>query len=35
MDARRVPLGQNASQVALSSTVTLYFPMADGTGVMP
>ena len=35
MDARRVPLGQNPTQVALSSTVTLYYPLADGTGVMP
>lgn len=35
MDARRVPLGQNPGQVSLSSTVTLYYPLADGTGVMP
>lgn len=34
MESRATPLGQNASDVPLSATVTLYFPLVDG-GFMP
>ena len=35
MDARRTPLGESAADTPLSATATLYFPTADGTGIMP
>ena len=35
MSARATPLGQDASETPLSATATLYFPLADGTGIMP
>lgn len=33
--ARRVPEGSLATAVPLTSAVTLYFPLADGSGVVP
>jgi len=35
MEARHVPLGQSAADVPLTSSVTLYFPLSDGSGIMP
>lgn len=35
MDARRTPLGEDPSAMPVSATVTLYFPLADGSGVIP
>lgn len=35
MDARRVPVGVNPSTVPLTAAATLYFPLADGTGLLP
>lgn len=35
LDAKRTPLGQDASTMPLTATATLYFPLANGTGFMP
>lgn len=35
MDARRVPLGEDPSKTPVSASVTLYFPLADGSGMLP
>ena len=35
MEARRTPLGGDASTVPVTSMATLYFPLADGSGVIP
>ena len=35
MEARRTPLGEDPSAMPLSATATLYFPLADGSGVVP
>lgn len=35
MEARRTPLGEDPSAMPVSATVTLYFPLADGSGVIP
>ncbi|MGN1021070.1 MAG: GerMN domain-containing protein, partial [Aristaeellaceae bacterium] len=34
MDARRAPLGQSPSTVPVNATATLYFPLADGSGIV-
>lgn len=33
--ARRTPVGENPTATPLTATVTLYFPLADGTGIIP
>ena len=35
MDARRAPLGADPSNTPVNVTATLYFPLADGSGIMP
>ena len=35
MEARRTPLGGDASTVPVTAMATLYFPLADGSGVIP
>ncbi|MGN0780042.1 MAG: GerMN domain-containing protein [Aristaeellaceae bacterium] len=35
MDARRAPLGQSPATVPVNATATLYFPLADGSGIVP
>lgn len=35
LDARKTALGEKASEKSLSATATLYYPLADGSGVMP
>lgn len=35
MEARRTPLGEDPSTMPVSATATLYFPLADGSGVIP
>ena len=35
MDARRTPLGSDPAVQPLTATATLYFPLADGTGILP
>ena len=35
MDARRTPLGADPAVQPLTATATLYFPLADGTGILP
>ncbi|MBQ8654148.1 MAG: GerMN domain-containing protein [Clostridia bacterium] len=35
MDARRPPLGESPSGTPVSATVTLYFPLEDGSGFVP
>ena len=35
MEARRTPLGEDPSQMPLSATATLYFPLTGGRGVTP
>ncbi len=35
MEARRTPLGGDASAVPVTAMATLYFPLADGSGVIP
>ncbi|MDO4483889.1 MAG: GerMN domain-containing protein [Clostridia bacterium] len=34
-DAKRTPLGESAENTPYTGAVTLYFPMADGSGVVP
>ena len=34
MEARRAPLGENPANTPLSAVATLYFPLADGSGVV-
>lgn len=34
MDARRAPLGQSPATVPVNATATLYFPLADGSGMV-
>lgn len=34
LEARRTPLGENPADTPLTSVATLYFPLADGTGVV-
>ncbi|MBE5788922.1 MAG: hypothetical protein E7325_04610 [Clostridiales bacterium] len=33
MEAKRTPLGEDASQIPLSAMVTLYYPLTDGQGI--
>ncbi len=35
MDARRPPLGEDPSNTPVNATATLYFPLSDGSGMMP
>lgn len=35
MDARRAPLGEDPSNTPVNATATLYFPLADGSGMIP
>ena len=34
MDARRTPLGQDPATVPVTGTATLYFPLAEGSGIV-
>ncbi|MBQ8200915.1 MAG: GerMN domain-containing protein [Clostridia bacterium] len=33
--ARRTPVGENPAAMPLTATATLYFPLTDGTGIVP
>ena len=35
IESRRATLGRNTSQAALTATATLYFPLLDGSGLIP
>lgn len=35
MDARRTPLGSDPAMQPLTATATLYFPLSDGSGILP
>lgn len=35
MDARKTPLGQDPANTAFTGVATLYFPVGDGSGIMP